>query len=60
MRPTRLVSCLALAGALVAFGVVPASADAPSISATPHKKLADGQQVSVSASGFAPDTDMAT
>jgi hypothetical protein len=59
MRPTRLISCLAIVGALVAFGVVPASADGPTVSATPHKKLADGQQVMVSASGFAANTEMA-
>jgi len=59
MRPTRLISCLAIVGALVTFAAVPATADGPIVSATPHRGLADGQQVMVSASGFAPDTFMA-
>jgi hypothetical protein len=59
MRPTRLISCLAIVGALVTFAAVPATADGPTVSATPHRALADGQQIMVSASGFAPDTSMA-
>jgi hypothetical protein len=58
MRPTRLISCLAVVGTLV-VAAVPASAAGPTVSATPHKKLADGQVIMVSASGFAPDTSMA-
>jgi hypothetical protein len=59
MRPTRLTSCLAIVGMLVAFAAVPASAAGPTVSASPNKKLADGQQVMVSASGFAAATPMA-
>src|SRR6476469_1855950 len=59
MRSTRLISCLAIVGTLIGFGALPASADVPVVSATPHLKLADGQTISVSASGFAPDTEMA-
>jgi hypothetical protein len=59
MRANRLISCFAVVGALVAFGAVPASAADPTVSATPSTDLADGQQISVSASGFAPDTYMA-
>jgi hypothetical protein len=55
MRSTRLISCLAIVGTIVAFGAVPASAAGPTVSVTPNKKLADGQQVSVSASGFQPN-----
>jgi len=58
MRRTRVLSALALVGIVGAFAA-PASADGPTIGATPNKKLADGQQVMVSASGFAPDTLMA-
>jgi Neocarzinostatin family len=46
-------------GALIGFAALPASADAPTVSATPNTELADGQQVLVSASGFAADTSMA-
>lgn len=59
MRATRVFACLAMVGALVAFSVVPASADAPTVSVTPNKKLADGQTVSVTASGFAANTLLA-
>lgn len=59
MRSTRLISCLAIAGTIIGFAAVPASAGVPVVSATPHAKLADGQTISVSASGFAPDTEMA-
>jgi hypothetical protein len=59
MRPTRLVSSFAIAAVFVALAGAPASAAAPTVSATPNKKLADGQQISVSARGFAPDTSMA-
>jgi hypothetical protein len=59
MRATRFVSALATAGLVVAGIASPAGAKAPVVSATPHRKLADGQQIMVSASGFAPDTDMA-
>ena len=59
MRPIRLISCLALAGALIGFAAVPASAAGPTVSATPNTDLADGQTVSVSASGFAANTEMA-
>ena len=31
----------------------------PTVTATPHNLLADGQEISVSATGFAPDTEMA-
>ena len=58
MRPTRLISCLAIVGTLV-VAAVPASAAGPTVSATPNRKLADGQEIMVSASGFAPDTSMA-
>jgi hypothetical protein len=59
MRVTRLASCLAIAGTFVAVAVVPVSAATPTVSATPNRKLADGQQVLVSASGFAANTQMA-
>jgi hypothetical protein len=59
MRPTRIISCIAIVGVLVGVAAVPAGADGPTVSATPNKKLADGQQVMVSASGFAPNTSMA-
>jgi hypothetical protein len=59
MRTTRIISCLAMAGALVAFSVVPASADAPTVSVTPNKQLADGQTVNVTASGFAANATVA-
>jgi Neocarzinostatin family len=56
MRFTRLISGLAAASLLIAFTAAPASADAsPTVSATPNKKLADGQQISVSATGFTAD-----
>jgi hypothetical protein len=54
-----LIAFLTIVGTLVAFGSVPATAAGPTISVTPNKKLADGQQVLVSASGFDPNTDMA-
>ena len=59
MRRIRLISCLAVAATIVAFAAVPASAATPTVSATPHRKLADGQTISVSASGFAANTEMA-
>jgi hypothetical protein len=59
MRPTRLVPFLAIVGVLVAGIAGPVAAGTPTVSATPHRKLADGQQVMVSASGFAADTLMA-
>jgi hypothetical protein len=59
MRSTRLISCVAIVGALVGFAGAPVSAADPTVSATPNTDLADGQQVSVSASGFAPNTFMA-
>ena len=59
MRRTRLISCLAIVGTLIAFAAVPASAAVPTVSATPNTNLADGQTVMVSASGFAADTPMA-
>jgi hypothetical protein len=59
MRPTRLVPGFAIAALVVAGMAVPASAAARTISATPNKQLVDGQTISVSASGFAPDTEMA-
>jgi hypothetical protein len=59
MRSTRLISCLAIVGTLVALAGAPASAADPTVSATPSTMLADGQSISVSASGFAPDTFMA-
>jgi hypothetical protein len=59
MRPTRLVPALAIVGLVVAALAGPVAAAAPSVSVTPHTKLVDGQTVSVSASGFAPDTEMA-
>jgi Neocarzinostatin family len=59
MRPHRLISCAVIVGALVAFGAVPASAKGPFVTATPHRLLADGQQVMVSAGLFAPNTSMA-
>jgi Neocarzinostatin family len=54
MRPTRLISCLAIIGTLLAMAAVPASAAGVSVSATPNKMLADGQQISVSGAGFSP------
>jgi hypothetical protein len=59
MRPNRLISCLAIAGVLVAVAAVPASADGPTVSATPNQNLVDAQPVMVSASGFAADRQMA-
>jgi hypothetical protein len=59
MRPIRLISCLALAGTLIGFAAVPASAAGPTVSATPDTDLADGQSIMVSASGFAANTSMA-
>jgi hypothetical protein len=59
MRPTRLISCLAIVGALLGFAAVPASSAVPTVSATPNTGLADGQSLSVSASGFAANTFMA-
>jgi hypothetical protein len=59
MRPTRLITCLTIVGTLVAFGAVPASAKGVSVSATPNTKLADGQQISVSGAGFAPQAFVA-
>jgi Neocarzinostatin family len=55
MRSVRTISCLAIVAACFAFGAVPASAVGPTVTATPNTKLADGQQISVSASGFAPN-----
>src|SRR4051812_15528410 len=59
MRSTRLVSALAIVGMLVGGLASSSAAAAPTVSATPHRKLADGQQIMVSASGFAADTFMA-
>ena len=59
MRSTRLISCLALVGTLIGLAAAPATAAVPTVSATPNHDLADGQEISVSASGFAPDTEMA-
>jgi hypothetical protein len=59
MRSTRIISCLAIVGTIVGLAGAPASAADPTVSATPNTLLADGQSVSVSASGFAPDTFMA-
>lgn len=59
MRSMRLISCLALVGTLIGLTGSPASAAVPALSATPNQDLADGQGVSVSASGFAADTEMA-
>ena len=59
MRSTRLIPCLALVGALIGLTGAPASAAVPTVSATPNTNLADGQVVSVSASGFAANTEMA-
>ena len=59
MRSTRLIPCLALVGALIGLTGAPASAAVPTLSATPNQNLADGQVVSVSASGFTPSTEMA-
>jgi hypothetical protein len=58
MRCTRWISCLAMVGTLVAFVAVPAGAVDPTISATPHRKLADGQTINVSASGFPANIPM--
>ena len=45
-RPVRLISCLAIVGTLVAFAGGPGHRPtAPTVSATPNRKLADGQQV---------------
>jgi Neocarzinostatin family len=59
MRPIRLISCLTIVGTLIAFAAVPASAAVPTITATPNTNLADGQTISVEASGFAANTEMA-
>jgi Neocarzinostatin family len=60
MRTNRLVPALAIVGVLVAGLATPvAAADTPTVSATPRRKLADGQQIMVSASGFDADTMMA-
>jgi len=59
MRFTRLVLSLATAGCLVVGVATPASAKGPTLSATPNKKLVDGQAVTVSAAGFSPNTEMA-
>jgi Neocarzinostatin family len=59
MRSTRLISCLAIVGTVIGLAGTSASAVDPTETATPHKLLADGQVISVSAAGFAPDTEMA-
>jgi hypothetical protein len=64
MRPNRLLSSLAATGLLLGVvGAFVASGSAggasPTISATPNRQLVDGQQVTVSESGFAPSTEMA-
>jgi hypothetical protein len=59
MRSTRLISCLAIVGTVIGLAGAPASAADPTVTATPHNLLADGQEISVSATGFAPDTEMA-
>jgi hypothetical protein len=59
MRATRIISCLAAVGLGVAFAAAPASAAAPTVTATPNKKLVDGQQITVAASGFTPNATMA-
>jgi hypothetical protein len=46
-------------GLLVAGFASPAAAAAPTITVKPNHKLVDGQTVSVSATGFLPNTDMA-
>jgi hypothetical protein len=58
-RPIRLVSMVALVAMCVGMAAAPAGADGPTVTATPNKKLVDQQQISVSASGFAPDIEVA-
>lgn len=59
MRITRVVFSILTAGLMLAATAAPASAKGAYITATPNKKLADGQQIMVSAGGFDPDTLMA-